>query len=127
MDQTRPTQNLKKKYFLKIYPNIFIFYITLITFYYYSNKKITTKQKISFFYTKHSLFFSHINQIYCGTSQLPQVQSIAKHSLGFGSLSGFLTNNQLKLFGSTLTIVVIWSFRELLEKNSIHSNVPFFL
>jgi hypothetical protein len=34
------------------------FYITSITIYYYSNKKITTKQKKLFFQTKHSYFFT---------------------------------------------------------------------
>jgi hypothetical protein len=34
-----------------------IFNITSITFYYSSNKKITTKQNFLFFYTKHSYFF----------------------------------------------------------------------
>ena len=34
------------------------FNIISLTFYYSSNKKITTKQNFSFFYTKHSYFFT---------------------------------------------------------------------
>ena len=70
-----------KIFFFKIYHNILIFYITSIIFYHFLNKKITTKQKISLFYTKHSYFFFHINQICYSTSPLPPVQSICKHSL----------------------------------------------
>ena len=82
MDWTGP--NLKfQKILLKINPNILTFYITSITFCYYSNKKISMKQKNSLFYTKHSYFFPYINQICYSTSLLPQVQSIAKHSLRF--------------------------------------------
>jgi hypothetical protein len=52
-----------KKKISKLIPIFLPFYITSIIFYHFSNKKITTKQKISFFYTKYSYFFSHINQI----------------------------------------------------------------
>ena len=34
----------------------------------------------------------------------------------FGFFEWLLTNNQLPLFDSTLSIIVIWSFRELLEE-----------
>jgi hypothetical protein len=81
MDRTEPTQNLKKK-FSKLTP-IFLLYIShQLLFIPIQIKKITTKQKISFFYTKHSYFFLRINQICYCTSPLSQVQSIAKHSLG---------------------------------------------
>jgi hypothetical protein len=46
-----------QKNFLKINLNFLIFYIKSIIFYYYSNKKITTKQNFSFFYIKYSFFF----------------------------------------------------------------------
>jgi hypothetical protein len=49
-------------------------------FYHFSNKKITTKQKISLFYTKHSYFFPRINQICYSINPFSPVQSIPKHS-----------------------------------------------
>jgi hypothetical protein len=81
MDQTGPTQN-PKKHFSKSTPTFLLFishqslFITIQI-----KKKNTTKQKKSFFYTKYSYVFSHINQICHNTSPLSQVQSIAKHSL----------------------------------------------
>jgi hypothetical protein len=66
---------IPKKLFFKINLNILTFYITSITFYHFSNKKITTKQKISLFYTKHSYFFSHINQICYSINQFLPIQS----------------------------------------------------
>jgi hypothetical protein len=66
-----------KKKFFKINPNIFIFYITSITFYHFSNKKITTKQKISLFYIKHSYFF------FSYQSNLLQYQSTSSNPITF--------------------------------------------
>jgi hypothetical protein len=71
---------IPKKNSLKINLNILTFYITSITFYHFSNKKITTKQKISLFYIKHSYFFSHINQICYSTNPLLPIQSLPKHN-----------------------------------------------
>jgi hypothetical protein len=68
------------KNFSKSIPTFLLFYVTPITFYHFSNKKITTKQKISLFYTKHYYFFLHINQMCYSISSLPPVQSITKHS-----------------------------------------------
>jgi hypothetical protein len=70
-----------KKTFSQNQPQYSYFYITSITFYHFSNKKITTKQKISLFHTKHSYFFPHINQICYNTNPLLPIQSILKHSL----------------------------------------------
>jgi hypothetical protein len=75
---------IPKIFFLKININIPTFYITSITFYHFSNKKITTKQKISLFYTKHFYFFSPINQICYSTNPLLSIQSLPKHNLGSG-------------------------------------------
>jgi hypothetical protein len=47
-----------QKISLKINLNILIFYITSVIFYYYSNKKIITKQNFLLFLTKYSYFFS---------------------------------------------------------------------
>jgi hypothetical protein len=71
------------KVLLKINLNILIFYIKLITFYHFSNKKITTKHSYFFtFYIKHSYFFffsyqSNLLQ-YCSISKS---HSIHKHNL----------------------------------------------
>jgi hypothetical protein len=72
---------ISKKKILKININIPIFYITLITFYHFSNKKITTKQKISLFYIKYFYFFPLINQICYNINPLLQIQSLSKHNL----------------------------------------------
>jgi hypothetical protein len=80
MDWIGPTQNPKKNFSKSTI--IFLLFISHQSlFYYYSNKKVNTKQKFSFFYTKQFYFFSHINQIYYSTVQLSQVQSITKHSM----------------------------------------------
>jgi hypothetical protein len=71
---------IPKKKFFKININIPTFYITSITFYHILYKKITTKQKISLFYTKHSYFFPHINQICYNTNPLLPIQSLPKHN-----------------------------------------------
>jgi hypothetical protein len=71
---------IPKKIVLKININITTFYITSIIFYHFSNKKITPKQKISLFYTKHSTFFPHINQICYSTNPLLPIQSLPKHN-----------------------------------------------
>jgi hypothetical protein len=47
----------KKIFFLKINSNILTFYITSITFYHFSNKKITTKQKFHFYIQNILTFF----------------------------------------------------------------------
>jgi hypothetical protein len=80
-------------FFLKINLNILIFYITSITFYHFSNIKITTKQKISLFYTKYFYFFPHINQICYSINQLLPIQSISKHSQYKQQQKGVLEKN----------------------------------
>ena len=67
----------------KINSNILTFYIKSIIFYYYLNKRITSKQKFLLFYIKHFLlfFFSYINQNH-STSKF---HSTAKHSLEVGA------------------------------------------
>jgi hypothetical protein len=70
-----------KKFFSKSI-SIFLFFISQsITFYHFLNKKITTKQKISLFYTKYSYFFSSINQICYSINPLLPIQSLPKHNL----------------------------------------------
>jgi hypothetical protein len=49
----------KKIQLFHFFQHSLTFNITSITFYYSSNKKITTKQNILFFYTKHSYFCAH--------------------------------------------------------------------
>ena len=49
---------------ISIFQYSLTFNITSITFYYSLNKKITTKQNFSFFYTKHSYFFTFSNKKY---------------------------------------------------------------
>ena len=75
---------IPKKFFLKINHNISTFYIISITFYHFSNKKITTKQKISLFYTKHSYFFLHINQIWYSTSPIHSQTQPKRHCNSLG-------------------------------------------
>jgi hypothetical protein len=80
MEWARPVQKIS----LKINRNILTFYITSVIFYYYSNKKIITKQNFLLFCTKYSYFFSHINQICYNTGLLSQIHSFAKHNLNVG-------------------------------------------
>jgi hypothetical protein len=65
------------------------FNITSITFYYSSNKKITTKQNFPYFYTKHSYFFTffflkncylffHINQFLLQYQTKTEMKSFTK-------------------------------------------------
>jgi hypothetical protein len=48
----------QKNSIISFFQHYLTFIITSITFYYFSNKKITTKQKFLFFYTKHSYIFT---------------------------------------------------------------------
>jgi hypothetical protein len=50
-------------------------------FYYYSNKKITTKQFFLTFYTKHSYFLPHINQIYYSSNPLHFLSHLSNTSI----------------------------------------------
>jgi hypothetical protein len=63
------------KVLLKINLNILIFYIKLITFYHFSNKKITTKHSYFFTFLYKTFFFPY-------QSNLLQYRSISKsHSI----------------------------------------------
>jgi hypothetical protein len=79
-----PTQN-PKKLFSKLIKTFLLFisyqslYITI------QIKKSLQNKKFQFFYTKHSYFFLHINQICYNTDPLSQVQSITKHSLQYSN------------------------------------------
>jgi hypothetical protein len=66
-----PQKKKKKKYpHLKINPNILTFYTTsIILFYYYSNKNITTKQIFYIFSYKIYFFHSFPRNIFTKTNQ----------------------------------------------------------
>jgi hypothetical protein len=98
---------IPKKNFSKSIPTFLLFYITPITFYHYSNKKITTKQKISLFYTKYYYFFPHINQISYSTSPLTPALSIAKHSPMRSLVLKYLYELKLSKMKAHLVYVIV--------------------
>jgi hypothetical protein len=89
MDQTGPTQNLKKKKISKSTPTFLFFKLHQSLFITIQIKKIITKQKILFFYTKYFYFFPHINQIYYTTT-------VSIYFLKFNLLSNTPTKTSMR-------------------------------
>ena len=101
------------KVLLKINSNILTFYITSITFYYDSNKKITTKQIFLYFHIKWSYFFySSIKSVTIPAHSLFQApsQTQPKSSLStkFGCASNpWYTVNSFRILGCPIKITVM--------------------